>query len=164
MPAVSTRSLCATGKPCSTPIASLPPLRPRMIASSAFAASAMACSATSVTIALTVGFTRSMRARCARMTSRADTCLVASRAASSTAVISHSSDTAAHVTVLVMGVKHEVSNEQTRLWNGLAGNAWVDAQAVIDQMYKPIEDMLVDAAAVASPGRLLDVGCGTGGT
>lgn len=63
-----------------------------------------------------------------------------------------------------MGVKHEVSNEQTRLWNGLAGNAWVDAQAVIDQMYKPIEDMLVDAAAIASPGRLLDVGCGTGGT
>ncbi len=63
-----------------------------------------------------------------------------------------------------MDIRHEVENEQTRLWNGRSGNAWVDAQAVIDEMYKPLEAMLVDAAAVTAPRRLLDVGCGTGGT
>ena len=65
---------------------------PRTMASSALAAPAIACSATSVTIALTFGLTRSICARCALMTSRAETCLRASRAASSTAVISQSSD------------------------------------------------------------------------
>ena len=68
IPAVSTRSLCATGRPCSAPTG-----RPRAIASSAFAASAMARSATRVTMALTLGFTRSICARCACMSSRAET-------------------------------------------------------------------------------------------
>ena len=43
-------------------------------------------------MALTRGFTRSICVRCAVITSRADTCLRRSRSASSTAVISHSSD------------------------------------------------------------------------
>src|SRR5581483_8640989 len=63
-----------------------------------------------------------------------------------------------------MEIKHESENEQTRLWNGRSGNAWVDAQAVIDEMFKPFEEMLVNAAAVKSLRRLLDVRCGTGGT
>ena len=42
-------------------------------------------------VALTFGFTRSICARCALMTSRADTCLRARRPASSTAVNSHNS-------------------------------------------------------------------------
>ena len=62
-----------------------------------------------------------------------------------------------------MDVAHEAGNEQTALWDGVAGRAWVDAQELLDQMFKPFEDLLV-AAAAGSRGPVLDVGCGTGGT
>jgi ubiquinone/menaquinone biosynthesis C-methylase UbiE len=50
------------------------------------------------------------------------------------------------------------------LWNGHAGRAWVEAQESLDRLYKPFEDLLVDAASPGSGHRVLDVGCGTGGT
>ncbi|WP_305825192.1 class I SAM-dependent methyltransferase [Massilia brevitalea] len=53
---------------------------------------------------------------------------------------------------------------QGALWKGGAGNAWVDEQAVIDQMFGPIETLLVETAASSKVERALDVGCGTGGT
>ena len=86
IPAVGTRSLWATGSPCSGPS-----FAPRACASSAALAPAIARSATSVTIALTRGFTRSMRLRCAAITSRAETSLRRMRAVSSTALRLHSS-------------------------------------------------------------------------
>ncbi|MDM4772398.1 class I SAM-dependent methyltransferase [Solimonas sp. SE-A11] len=52
---------------------------------------------------------------------------------------------------------------QAALWNGVAGQAWVDAQGVLDHMFRPLEQHLADIVA-ASPGRVLDVGCGTGAT
>jgi ubiquinone/menaquinone biosynthesis C-methylase UbiE len=55
-------------------------------------------------------------------------------------------------------------DEQARLWNGTAGHAWVDAQASLDQMFKPFEDLLVEAVSAKSARRVLDVGCGTGST
>ncbi|WP_404369333.1 class I SAM-dependent methyltransferase [Corallococcus coralloides] len=55
-------------------------------------------------------------------------------------------------------------DEQTNLWNGPAGHAWVENQAVIDAMFKPLEDLLVEAVAEGSARRVLDVGCGTGST
>ncbi|RKH07127.1 class I SAM-dependent methyltransferase [Corallococcus sp. CA053C] len=55
-------------------------------------------------------------------------------------------------------------DEQTKLWNGRAGRAWVDAQEVLDGMFKPFEDLLVAAVSAESGGRVLDVGCGTGST
>jgi SAM-dependent methyltransferase len=55
-------------------------------------------------------------------------------------------------------------NDQPALWNGTAGCAWVDAQETLDRMYKPFEDLLVDAILAATPARVLDVGCGTGAT
>ena len=65
-----------------------------------------------------------------------------------------------------MDVTHKTVDEQTqtKLWNGPSGHAWVDAQDALDQMLKPFETLLVDAAAARSPRRVLDVGCGTGGT
>jgi len=55
-------------------------------------------------------------------------------------------------------------DEQTTLWNGLAGRAWVEAQELLDQMFKPLEDLLVEAVFTSSGHRVLDVGCGTGST
>ena len=63
-----------------------------------------------------------------------------------------------------MNTAHNTRDEQTALWNGVAGRTWVDAQELVDQMYKPLEDRLVDAVITRSRRSVLDVGCGTGGT
>ncbi len=63
-----------------------------------------------------------------------------------------------------MDAAGEANNDQTALWNGIAGQAWVDAQDVIDAMFTPIEDLLVEAVVTTPRHRVLDVGCGTGGT
>lgn len=63
-----------------------------------------------------------------------------------------------------MDVTHEADSEQMRLWNGVRGRAWVEVQAVVDQMFKPLEDMLLDALTARPADRVLDVGCGTGAT
>jgi ubiquinone/menaquinone biosynthesis C-methylase UbiE len=63
-----------------------------------------------------------------------------------------------------MDVTHQTDDEQTALWNGRAGRAWVEAQELLDQMFKPFEELLVKAVSAGSGGRVLDVGCGTGST
>lgn len=57
-----------------------------------------------------------------------------------------------------------VNEEQTRLWNGPAGAAWVEAQESLDRMFQPFEALLVAEVAGTGARRVLDVGCGTGGT
>jgi SAM-dependent methyltransferase len=57
-----------------------------------------------------------------------------------------------------------VDQGQAAVWNGVAGEAWVEAQETLDQILKPHEDLLL-AADFAEPARaVLDVGCGTGST
>jgi SAM-dependent methyltransferase len=54
-------------------------------------------------------------------------------------------------------------DEQAARWNGPAGHAWVDLQEVLDGMFRPFEELLVEAVAAEQAGSVLDVGCGTGG-
>jgi ubiquinone/menaquinone biosynthesis C-methylase UbiE len=55
-------------------------------------------------------------------------------------------------------------DEQTTLWNGTAGRAWVEAQDALDQIFEPFEALLVETVAARPRARVLDVGCGTGST
>jgi SAM-dependent methyltransferase len=63
-----------------------------------------------------------------------------------------------------MSDRHEAGNEQARLWNGPSGRAWVETQQLLDQVFHPFEDILVDAVRARRPRQVLDVGCGTGAT
>ncbi len=49
---------------------------------------------------------------------------------------------------------------QKERWNGVAGNAWVQLQAMTDRVLEPFVAPLVDGVG----GAVLDVGCGTGAT
>src|SRR5689334_14558029 len=63
-----------------------------------------------------------------------------------------------------MDVRPRTDNEQAKLWNGAGGLAWVETQELLDQIYKPFEEMLVAPIAESTRGTVLDVGCGTGST
>ena len=63
-----------------------------------------------------------------------------------------------------MANEQQPNQEQAALWNGLAGRAWVEAQVALDQALRPLEELLVKTVANGPGGRVLDVGCGTGGT
>lgn len=56
------------------------------------------------------------------------------------------------------------NDEQITLWNGTAGQAWVDEQALLDRVLAPFEDLLVRAVRASPARQVLDVGCGTGST
>jgi SAM-dependent methyltransferase len=57
-----------------------------------------------------------------------------------------------------------MNEDQNALWNGTAGQAWVERQASLDRLFEPFERLLADVAAERKAQRVLDVGCGTGAT
>jgi SAM-dependent methyltransferase len=56
-----------------------------------------------------------------------------------------------------------MSYDQSTIWNGHAGRAWVDGQRMLDRLFAPIDAALANSTA-ASATSVLDVGCGTGST
>lgn len=58
----------------------------------------------------------------------------------------------------------QTGSDQKKLWNGSGGRGWVEVQDALDAMFRPFEDLLVQAAAERGARSVLDIGCGTGGT
>jgi SAM-dependent methyltransferase len=54
--------------------------------------------------------------------------------------------------------------EQTKRWSGVAERGWVEAQELLDRLFQPFEELLVEGISAGWGGRVLDVGCGTGST
>jgi len=52
----------------------------------------------------------------------------------------------------------------TSIWEGAGARGWVASQELLDRMYQQLEDLLVEAISSQTTSRVLDVGCGTGGT
>jgi SAM-dependent methyltransferase len=52
--------------------------------------------------------------------------------------------------------------KQTKPWSGVAERGWVEAQELLDRLFKPFEEMIVGEITAGS--AVLDVGCGTGNT
>jgi SAM-dependent methyltransferase len=63
-----------------------------------------------------------------------------------------------------MDVTKQTENQQANLWNGAAGRAWVESQELLERIFKPFEDLLLQAVSANSCRRVLDVGCGAAST
>jgi SAM-dependent methyltransferase len=56
------------------------------------------------------------------------------------------------------------NQQQSALWNGPSGQAWVEQQALLDGAFRRIETQLAETALASGARRVLDIGCGSGAT
>jgi SAM-dependent methyltransferase len=54
--------------------------------------------------------------------------------------------------------------DQQAYWNGVAGHKWTDFQDTLDVTFAPVLRALVTHAAVRPGDRVIDIGCGCGGS
>lgn len=54
--------------------------------------------------------------------------------------------------------------DQIEFWNGEHGVSWAQYADIVDIMFGAITDAVLDAAAIGTGDRVLDLGCGNGGT
>jgi SAM-dependent methyltransferase len=60
--------------------------------------------------------------------------------------------------------KHIANREQAEAWDGHQGDHWVDYADHYDTLMQRVTPHLMEAAAVGTSDRVLDVGCGSGST
>jgi ubiquinone/menaquinone biosynthesis C-methylase UbiE len=63
-----------------------------------------------------------------------------------------------------MSAVQKSDTEQTMQWGGRRGHAWVEAQELLDRLFRPFEETLVEAVRAVAGRHVLDIGCGTGST
>lgn len=63
-----------------------------------------------------------------------------------------------------MAEPHAAPMDQAAHWNQAGGQAWVELQGLMDTLNKPIEDVLLARGDPGVGGKVLDIGCGAGGT
>jgi SAM-dependent methyltransferase len=61
-------------------------------------------------------------------------------------------------------MKANANREQSALWNGSSGEAWVNGQSLLDATYVNFEPLLVAQVESMRARRVLDIGCGSGAT
>jgi ubiquinone/menaquinone biosynthesis C-methylase UbiE len=65
---------------------------------------------------------------------------------------------------LTLPAVHERNADQAAYWNGSGGRRWIDRQAMQDALLAPVSARLIAAARVKAGERVIDIGCGCGGT
>jgi SAM-dependent methyltransferase len=58
----------------------------------------------------------------------------------------------------------ERNAEQIAFWNGPGGRRWVEQQENVDRLMQPLTAAVLDRAAAQPGERVVDIGCGCGGT
>ncbi len=61
-------------------------------------------------------------------------------------------------------IGHDRNADQIAYWNGPNGQRWTDRQAEQDVLLAPVTQALIDRAMLQPGERIIDVGCGCGGT
>lgn len=58
----------------------------------------------------------------------------------------------------------EIAEQQRVYWNSPEGDKWVNNQAVLDRMFVPMTEILLEKSNVKAGEKILDIGCGAGTT
>lgn len=63
-----------------------------------------------------------------------------------------------------MQATNPTNAEQAQHWGGAGAEGWIELKALIDRLFGPFAELLTADLSAGSTSRVLDVGCGTGGT